>query len=67
VCFLPFLIHMSGYLYLSVTTLINVIFIYKAAALKLSETSYAALDLFKYSILHLTLLFIALFADKFLM
>lgn len=64
ICLLPFLIHMSGYLYLSVATLINVIFIYKAAALKLSETSYGALDLFKYSILHLTLLFIALFLDK---
>lgn len=64
VCCLPFLINMSGYLYLSVAMLINVIFIYKAVALKLSETSYGALDLFKYSILHLTLLFIALFLDK---
>ncbi|WP_415230086.1 heme o synthase [Psychromonas sp.] len=64
VCCLPFLIHMSGYLYLSVAMLINAIFVYKAVALKLSETSYGALDLFKYSIIHLTLLFIALFLDK---
>jgi heme o synthase len=67
VCCLPFLIHMSGYLYLCIATVINVIFIYKAAALKLSATSYGALDLFKYSIIHLTLLFIALFLDKALM
>ncbi|WP_372880247.1 heme o synthase [Psychromonas sp.] len=64
VCCLPFLIHMSGYLYLTIAILINVVFIYKAARLKLSDQSYGALDLFKYSIIHLTILFIALFLDK---
>ncbi|HEY5715181.1 MAG TPA: heme o synthase [Psychromonas sp.] len=64
VCCLPFLIHMSGYLYLAIATLLNLIFIYKAAKLKLSEKSYGALDLFKYSIVHLTILFIALFLDR---
>jgi protoheme IX farnesyltransferase len=64
VCLLPFLIHMSGYLYLLTVSVINGIFVYKAIRLKLSEKSYGALDLFKYSILHLTILFIALFLDK---
>lgn len=64
VCCLPFLIHMSGYFYLAIATLLNLIFIYKAAKLKLSEKSYGALDLFKYSIVHLTILFIALFLDR---
>lgn len=64
VCTLPFLIHMSGYLYLGTAMVINAIFVYKAVKLKLSVKSYGALELFKYSIVHLTILFIALFLDK---
>jgi len=55
---------MSGYLYLAVATVTNAVFIYKAVRLKLSEKSYGALNLFKYSIIQLTILFIALFLDR---
>lgn len=64
VCFLPYLIGMSGLFYLISVTLLNGAFTYKSTALKLDKKSYGALALFKFSILHLTLLFIALFIDQ---
>ncbi|WP_019613983.1 heme o synthase [Psychromonas ossibalaenae] len=64
VCFLPYLIAMSGILYLCGVTVLNFIFVYKALMLKLSQTSHGAMPLFKFSIIHLTLLFIILFLDK---
>lgn len=67
VCVLPFLIHMSGYFYLVSTLILNGLFIYKAVLLKLSEHNRNAFALFKFSIVHLTLLFIAFFIDKLLM
>ena len=67
VCFLPFLIHMSGYLYLGTVTIINALFVFKAIKLKYAENVQGAMALFKYSIVHLTILFIALFLDKALM
>lgn len=64
VCILPYLIGMSGYLYLAAAMILNGVFIYKAIKLKLSNTSDGAMDLFKFSIIQLMLLFIALFIDK---
>ncbi|WP_022939787.1 heme o synthase [Psychromonas hadalis] len=66
VCVLPFLIHMSGYIYLFSALILNGIFIYKAILLKVSSHNRNAFALFKFSILHLTLLFIAFFIDKLL-
>jgi protoheme IX farnesyltransferase len=67
VCVLPFLIQMSGYVYLFSALTLNGIFIYKAFLLKISPHHRSAFALFKFSIVHLTLLFIAFFADKLLM
>lgn len=66
VCILPFLIHMSGYLYLFCTLILNTLFIYKAVLLKLTTHNRNAYALFKFSIVHLTLLFCAFFVDKLL-
>jgi protoheme IX farnesyltransferase len=67
VCVLPFLIQMSGYVYLFSALMLNGVFIYKAFLLKISPHHRSAYALFKFSIVHLTLLFIAFFADKLLM
>ncbi|PKG40015.1 heme o synthase [Psychromonas sp. Urea-02u-13] len=67
VCVLPFLIHMSGYVYLFSALMLNGIFIYKAFLLKICSHHRNAFALFKFSIVHLTLLFIAFFADKLIM
>ena len=66
VCILPFLIHMSGYFYLISALILNGLFIYKAILLKISTHTRNAYALFKFSILHLTLLFSAFFVDKLL-
>lgn len=64
VCVLPFLIHMSGYFYLLSALLLNGIFMYKAIRLKICTHNRHSYALFKFSIVHLTLLFIAFFIDK---
>jgi heme o synthase len=67
VCILPFLINMSGYLYLFSGLILNGLFIYKAFLLKISTHHRSAFALFKFSIAHLALLFLAFFADKLVM
>ncbi|SFD36066.1 heme o synthase [Pseudoalteromonas denitrificans] len=64
VCIVPYLIGMSGHFYLVSAMILNGIFLYKATKLKLSGNCDSAMDLFKFSIIHLMLLFIALFIDK---
>ena len=64
VCVLPYLIGMSGIIYLLAATLLNSIFTYKAVKLKLAGNDDTAMDLFRFSIVHLMLLFVALFIDK---
>lgn len=66
VCVLPYLIGMSGEIYLIASSLLNAAFIYKAIKLKVAPEEGTAMDLFRFSIIHLMLLFIALFADKWL-
>ena len=46
---------------------LNAIFVYKALKLKLGGKDDTAMDLFRFSIVHLMLLFIALFIDKWLL
>jgi protoheme IX farnesyltransferase len=67
VCVLPYLIHMSGAIYLISATVLNSIFVYKAIKLKLTAGIDGAMDLFKYSIIQLMLLFVALLVDKVIM
>jgi protoheme IX farnesyltransferase len=64
VCLLPYLIAMSGLVYLSVACVLNGIFIYKAIRLNFFADDKTAFDVFRFSIIHLALLFTALFVDK---
>ncbi|MFY8273826.1 heme o synthase [Pseudoalteromonas sp. SSDWG2] len=64
VCVLPYLIGMSGLFYLCASTLLNGVFIAYAWALKFDPEHRSAMTVFKFSILHLMLLFVALFIDK---
>ena len=65
-CLLPVLVGMCGPVYLVSSTLLSAGFIYKAWQLKYHETPGLAMDVFKFSIYHLMLLFIALLVDHYL-
>lgn len=65
VSMLPFLIGMSGSLYLFGSTLLSVGFIYHAYKLKYLPTGRSAIEAFKFSIYHLMLLFLFLLFDNF--
>jgi heme o synthase len=64
VCILPYLIGMSGLIYLLGACGLNVLFIYKAIKLKFAANADTAMDLFRFSIIHLMILFVVLFIDK---
>ena len=63
---LPFLLNYSGKLYLLAAILLNTIFLFRAYSIKSKENINSAKKLFKFSILYLFLIFIALIADNFL-
>ena len=65
VSMLPFLIGMSGLLYLFGSTLLSAGFIYHAYKLKYIPTERSAIETFKFSIYHLMLLFLFLLCDRF--
>ncbi len=64
VCVLPYLIGMSGLIYLLGASALNALFIYKALKLKFAANADTAMDLFRFSIIHLMILFVVLFIDK---
>ena len=66
VCFLPYLVDMSGLIYLLGSTILNAGFMYYAIKLKYNPTETTAMDTFKYSILHLMILFVVLLADHYI-
>lgn len=61
----PFLIKMSGLIYLGVAVLLNTGFVYHAFRFWRSEGSQHAMQTFGYSILYLSLLFAALLIDHY--
>ena len=63
---LPFVIGMSGLLYLAGATALGGGFIYWAVALLRNRNPKAAIEMFKYSILYLALLFVVLLVDHYL-
>lgn len=65
-CLLPVLVGMCGPLYLVGSTLLSCGFIYKAWELKYADKPGLAMDVFKFSIYHLMLLFILLLVDHYL-
>jgi protoheme IX farnesyltransferase len=64
---MPFVIHMSGLLYLLCATGLGLRFLYWAGVLYRGTRPHAAISTFKYSIYYLFLLFIALLADHYLL
>lgn len=66
VCALPYLVDMSGMIYLIGSTLLNAGFLYYAIKLKYNATEKTAMDTFRFSILHLMILFIVLLADHYI-
>ncbi|MFC5299848.1 heme o synthase [Azospira restricta] len=60
----PFTLGMSGWFYLAAVTLLNLGFIAYAVALYRNYSDALAKRTFRYSIVYLTLLFAALFADR---
>lgn len=66
VCLLPYLIGMTGLIYLIGSSLLNAGFLYYAWKLKFASTTETAMKTFKFSIIHLMLLFVALLADHYL-
>lgn len=63
---LPFIIHMSGIIYLVGVTIANLIFLYYAIKLYFSENRQVAIATFKYSIYYLGILFLLLLIDHFI-
>lgn len=66
VSLLPFIVHMSSYLYLAGATLLGLGFIYHALLLWRSVGDNHAMQTFGYSILYLSLLFSLLLTDHYL-
>jgi protoheme IX farnesyltransferase len=65
VCLLPYLVGMSNWLYLLGACSLNLIFFYYAWQLKFNAKSNTAMATFKFSIVHLMLLFIILLLDHY--
>jgi len=66
VTLMPFIIHMSGYLYLIGATVLGIGFVYHAWVLLRSEGADHAMKTFGYSIFYLTLLFAFLLTDHYM-
>ena len=63
---LPFISGMSGILYLGAAVVLGSGFLYWSTVLMLKPTATTAMDTFRYSILYLALLFVALVIDHYL-
>lgn len=65
VCLLPFLVGMTGAIYLVGSSLLNLGFLYYAWKLKFNSDETTAMKTFKFSIIHLMLLFVVLLVDHY--
>jgi len=65
VCILPYLVGMSGLLYLVGVSALNVGFLWYAWKLKFKPEKHTAFNMFKYSIWYLMVLFILLLVDHY--
>lgn len=66
VCALPYLVDMSGLIYLVGSSILNAGFMYYAIKLKYNPRETTAMDTFKFSIYHLMILFVVLLADHYI-
>ncbi len=65
VCLLPYLVGMTGIIYLAASIYLNGKFIHHAWKLKFSATSATAMETFRFSIVHLMVLFLVLLVDHY--
>ena len=65
VCLLPYIVGMTGVLYLVISTILNLIFLKYVIQLKQTDDPQIAMDTFKFSIWHLLWIFVALLVDHF--
>jgi heme o synthase len=65
VTLLPYATYMSGLIYLVSALVLNAVFLYYAIRMQFDHDDKLAFKTFKYSIVYLTLLFAALFADHY--
>ncbi|MDH5479326.1 MAG: heme o synthase [Nitrosomonas sp.] len=65
VTLLPYITQMSGLIYLAGATILNVIFMYYAIKIYRDYSDQLAMKTFRYSILYLALLFVALLVDHY--
>lgn len=63
VCLLPYLVGMTGLVYLAISSVLNIMFLKYVIQLKYSDDKRVAFDTFKFSIWHLLWLFMALLLD----
>lgn len=66
ICVLPYLTGMSGMFYLVGSSLLNGYFLYMALKLKYWSQASTAMDTFRFSILHLMVLFVVLLVDHYI-
>lgn len=66
ISFLPYLVGMSGLLYLIGSAYLNLRFIYYAWQLKFNSTPDTAMATFRFSIVHLLILFLVLLVDHYI-
>ena len=66
ICLLPYLTGMSGMFYLLGSSALNAYFMYLALKLKFKATPSTAMTTFKFSIIHLMVLFVVLLVDHYL-
>lgn len=64
---LPYLVGMSSWIYLIGAVVLNLIFFLYAWKLKFNADTNTAMDTFKFSIIHLMLLFVVLLADHYIL
>lgn len=65
VCLLPYLVGMAGIIYLLGSSALNLGFLYYAWKLKFASDEHTAMQAFKFSILHLMVLFVVLLVDHY--
>lgn len=65
ICLMPYLVGMTGVIYLLGSSALNAGFMYYAWKLKYAADDKTAMQTFKYSILHLMLLFVVLLVDHY--
>jgi len=65
VCLLPYLVGMTGVIYLVASIYLNGKFIYHAWILKFNAQADTAMDTFRFSIVHLMVLFLVLLVDHY--